>query len=105
MILKLAKTNTMKKTVYIWSFAVLGLLVGLLSHAILELYYTKFLLVDFQKYNHGLSWEELWQYNAAVTIVLVFICTAWGYAAGKYWWHQIYVLKKYKNRWWRHFKI
>ncbi len=89
-----------KRKIYVFAFTVLGLLLGFLVHAILEIIYLKLLLKDFVAYSFGLSWSELIQFHNVSFSVLIVVCGLWGFAAGKYWWQQIYVLKRLgKVRW------
>lgn len=89
-----------KRKIYIASFAFLGILLGFLFEMLIELFYTKMLLSDFKKYSFGLSWVELEQVRDFAAILLLFGTGAWGFSAGKYWWHQIYELKVFKRHHW-----
>jgi len=53
---------------------------------------------DFAAYSFGLSWEELNQFGQMLSLVLIVVCGLWGRASGKYWWTQIYVLKRFGQK-------
>jgi hypothetical protein len=87
-----------KKQVYITLFTILGFLIGFLVHALVEIIYIRLLASDFVAYSFGLSWSELVQFFYLFSAIVFVVCGLWGYAAGKFWWKQIYVLKKYQDR-------
>jgi len=79
-----------KKTIYITLFTILGILLSILAHAIIEVFYIKLLLIDFEKYSLGFSWNALFTLHA-IYIVVFFILGVWfGLSQGKYWWRKIY---------------
>ena len=86
----------MKKNIYIVCFTVLGLTFALLFTALMKLF--------FVVYTYDLTTADLQQFQDVVALSLFGVCGIWGYRGGKYWWHQLYELKKYKNRWSRHLK-
>jgi hypothetical protein len=92
-----------KKKFYIFTFSVLGIVLGLFIAELTQLIYLKLLLSDFTTYSFGLSWGDLGQFYYFFSTLLVTACGLWGFAAGKYWWRQIYVLKKFGAYRWRHF--
>jgi hypothetical protein len=86
----------MKKRIYIFSFTVLGILLAVLIDGLLGLY--------LQKHSFDLQPTDLDQFHSFVQVLLYVACGVWGYKSGRYWWHQLYELKKYKNRWFRNYK-
>lgn len=92
-----------KRKFYIFSFSVLGVVFGLFVAEIAQLIYLRLLLTDFAKHSFGLSWSDLEQFYYFFSVLLVTACGLWGFAAGKYWWTQIYVLKRFNQNRWRNF--
>lgn len=86
-----------KRKVYLVAFTVLGLVLGVLIEALLELYYTSLLSADFKRFSFGLGWNELFQIRDLFAVLVLLAGGWWGYRAGKHWWHQIYELKKFPN--------
>ena len=89
-----------KKSFYVFCFTVLGVLLGYLAHAFLEIFYIKLLVKDFVAYSFGLGWSDLMLMHDLVFVALIGACGMWGYSAGKHWWHQIYELKRKRWRPW-----
>ena len=92
--------QNIKRQVYLISFTFLGLLLGLLAEAIIELCYTTLLLADFNRFSFGLSWSGLFQIRNFLAAAVILGSGWWGYSSGVYWWHQIYELKIFSNRQW-----
>ena len=90
----------MKKTIYIASFVVLGMLLQFLLHALVEVWYIRLLVRDFTAFGLGLSWNAWFIIHAALTILFLIGGASAGYCAGKKWWHIIYVEQRYKNKKW-----
>lgn len=90
-----------KKSFYIFSFTILGFIIGMLVQLVFEWFYLDLLFKNFQKYSFGLNWNELIQFHYLFAVAMVAGCTLWGLAAGKYWWRQIYVLKNRRRIWGR----
>lgn len=92
----------MKRKVYIFTFTILGLIVGFLIHAFIELVYLQLLMDDFQKYSLGLSWA-VWEniHLNGTFLLLSFGGYFLGYRPGKHFWKALYVDKKY-SRWFKH---
>lgn len=80
----------MKRTIYIVLFSVLGIILQLLAHALIEMWYINLLLADFPRYGFGLTWET-WVLIHNILTVVFFVAGAWiGYKEGIYWWRKIY---------------
>ncbi|MCR4323308.1 MAG: hypothetical protein NUV61_04455 [Candidatus Azambacteria bacterium] len=87
----------MKKTIYIISFTLLGILAQLLIHALLEMWYIELLIGDFARYGFGLSWNAWFLIHHIVTGVLFAGGSIGGYFSGRYWWRIIYTEKRYEK--------
>ena len=92
-----------KRKLYIFLFTVLGLVFGFFVAELVQLVYLRLLLADFARYSFGLSWSDLGQFYYFFSVLVVAFTGFWGYAAGKFWWRQIYVLKKYDKKRWNNF--
>jgi len=60
-------------------------------HAILEVSYLNLLIINFSKYNLGLSWENWYLIYYIIAIILLFISLMVGFLQGKYWWKRLYM--------------
>jgi hypothetical protein len=92
----------MKRYFYIASFTFLGILLQLLAHGLIEVWYIGLLLSDFVSYGFGLSWNN-WVLIHNILTILFFIAGTWiGYKEGVYWWRKIYeenATALWKERW------
>ena len=79
-----------KRQFYIAAFSVLGVLVGFLFHAVLEIWYIGLLLSNFGQYGLGLSWDH-WEvvHHAGLAILLIGGGLI-GFWQGNVWWHRLY---------------
>lgn len=84
----------MKKTIYIAAFTILGILVQFLVHVVIEVWYIKMLITNFNKYNFGLSWQQWFTVHHVGTVILLILGAALGYWQGKFWWKKIYENRK-----------
>lgn len=80
----------MKKTIYIISFTALGILLQLLIHELVEIWYIGLLLDDFLTYGFNLSWDNWYFIHHVGTIILFLGGAVFGYLQGKFWWSRIY---------------
>lgn len=80
----------MKKTAYIASFTFLGILLQLIIHGLVEVWYVGLLLKDFSKYGLGLSWNNWFLIHHIATVILLILGILFGFWQGKYWWRKIY---------------
>lgn len=87
----------MKRTIYIISFTILGVLAQFLAHALFELWYIALLTADFARYGLGLSWDAWFFIHHVATAVFFVGGFLGGYFSGKYWWRIIYMEKKYEK--------
>lgn len=90
-----------KKYFYIAVFTVLGVLLGALAHAIVELPVLALIKSDYEMWSLGLSWNT-WLILHGVWSVITFGGGAiFGLWAGRHFWRIIYVEKRYdkKHRW------
>ena len=84
----------MKKIVYIILFIILGSLLQLLVHAVIESIYIRLLIVDFDTYSLGWSWADWYLIHDVGTFILLVAGMVLGWWQGKYWWRRIYEKKK-----------
>lgn len=91
----------MKKTFYITMCALLGLLVSLTVHALLEIPVIYLMITDLDKRSLGLSWNQLMTIHWVYTAVLLLIGLIVGLKLGFKWWQYIYVERKYTGRWFK----
>ena len=83
----------MKKKIYIVFFIVLGVLLQLLLHAAIEIWYIGLLLRDFSKYSLGLSWNQWFLIHHLGAVILFITVILFGFWQGKFWWRKIYERK------------
>jgi len=79
-----------KRTIYIATFTLLGILVQFLIHGLVEQWYIDLLIGDFKKYSLGFSWEQWFLIHHIGTVVLLVLGGGLGFWQGKYWWQRIY---------------
>ena len=91
----------MKKVFYISMCALLGVLVGFIAHALLEIPIIYLMVSDFDKYSFGLTWDQLMMVHWIYTATLLFIGLIAGLKLGFKWWQYIYVERKYTGRWFK----
>jgi len=87
-----------KRIVYLLAAAMLGFLLQLIAHALIEMWYINLLLGDFDRWSFGFSWGHLWQIHHALSLILAIVGIAGGYILGITWWRIIYIENR---RWWR----
>ena len=87
----------MKRTIYISAFTFLGFLLQFLVHAWVEIWYIGLLINNFSTYGFGLAWRQWFLIHHILTVLLLIGGLAFGYLQGRYWWKQIYVLKRWKK--------
>ena len=63
----------LKRKLYVFSFTLLGLLIGLLLKNLVEIIYLKLLLNDFVTYSFGLTWDELLQYYFIFSLIVTLV--------------------------------
>jgi hypothetical protein len=85
----------MKRAFYILCFTVLGLLLQLIVHAIVESGVIALLIEDYGKYGLGLSWDQWYAIHHVGTAILLAAGAALGFWGGVHWWRIIYVEKRY----------
>lgn len=80
----------MKIYFYIFSFTVLGVILQLVIHAVIEIWYIQLLIEDFETYGFGLSWQTWFMIHHAGTIILLVAGAFFGFRQGKFWWARLY---------------
>ena len=82
--------RNLKRIIYIFTFALLGILLQFIVHGLLEIWYIGLLLTDFPRYGFGLSWDA-WVFIHNVGTGILFVAgLGVGFWQGKYWWRRIY---------------
>lgn len=84
-----------KKRIYIALFVLLGILLGLLVHGAVELWYIKGLITNFPKYSLGYSWAEWFIIHQYLSVIVFIASVVLGYFQGKFWWRLVYVEKRF----------
>ena len=79
-----------KKVLYITLFTFLGIGVSTIVHATLEMYYIARLIVDFDAWNFGFSWEQLRVLHNFFGATLFAGGAVFGFVEGEYWWRALY---------------
>lgn len=80
----------MKKKIYIGAFMLFGILLQLLVHALVEIWYIGLLLRDFPQYSLGFSWSQWFIVHHIGTVILFIAGVMFGFWQGKFWWRKIY---------------
>jgi hypothetical protein len=80
----------MKRIIYIALFIVLGVLLQLLIHGVVEIWYIGLLLKDFETWGLGMSWSTWLMIHTVGMVVLLIAGIIFGFWQGKYWWRRIY---------------
>lgn len=80
----------MKKSLYIFLFALLGVFLQFIPHGLLEIWYIGLLLKDFSRYGFGLSWDAWVMIHNVGTVFLLAAGVGFGFWQGKFWWKKIY---------------
>ena len=93
--------HIMKKIFYITMCALLGIMIGFIVHALLEIPVIYLMVSDFEKYSLGLTWSQLMTIHWVYMVVLLLIGLVVGLKLGFKWWQYIYVERKYTGRWFK----
>ena len=83
------------KIVYVALFTFLGILLQLVIHAVVEMWYINLLVSDFSKYGLGLSWGQWFTIHHIGTAILFIAGALLGFRQGKFWWRKIYEKRKF----------
>ncbi len=84
-----------KRVIYVTAFTILGVLFQFLIHGLVETWYVNLLVKDYAAYGLGLSWNDWYLIHDIIAIVLALTGLVAGPIMGRYWWKQIYVLKRW----------
>jgi len=79
-----------KRTIYIALFSFLGILLSLIVHGVVEIWYIDRLTTDFNSYSMGYSWGEWFVIHKYFSIFLSALGAVFGYYQGRYWWRVVY---------------
>ncbi|OGN00624.1 MAG: hypothetical protein A3B91_02305 [Candidatus Yanofskybacteria bacterium RIFCSPHIGHO2_02_FULL_41_29] len=82
------------RILYISLFTLLGVLVQFVIHSVVEQWYIKLLISDFEKYSLGWLWDVWFSIHYVGSIILLAVGIIAGYYLGKYWWGRIYEKKQ-----------
>jgi hypothetical protein len=85
----------MKRAFYILCFTLLGFLLQLIVHAIVESAVLALLLKDFDRYGLGLTWSQWYAVHHVATLALLIVGICLGFRWGVKWWQILYVEKRY----------
>jgi hypothetical protein len=87
----------MKKKVYVFSFMILGLLLGFLAHGIIEMIYIRLLVNDYNRFGFQFEWSTWIAIHSYFTAILAVLGLVLGYGWGHKFWKILYVDKKYRK--------
>lgn len=87
----------MKRVMYITAFTVLGVLFQFLIHGLVETWYINLLVADYTTYGLGLSWNDWYLIHDIAAVILALAGLVCGFLSGRYWWRQIYVLRRWRR--------
>ena len=87
----------MKRIIYIISFTILGILLGLLLHSVIEIAVIKLLLRDYDKYGLGLEFGTWFKIHTAWSIITFIGGATLGFLQGRKWWRVLYVEQRYRK--------
>lgn len=85
----------MKKQIYIFCTIILGVILGTILHAVLEMGYIALYAKDPVKYGLGLTWREILWVHYVYTAALLILGIIGGYFLGQRWWRIVYIEKKH----------
>ena len=86
--------NKIKRKIYIVLFTLLGILIGILFHGIVEIWYIEGLTQDFENFSLGFSWQQ-WFTIHSYFAIFTFVAGAFlGLKQGVYWWKVVYMQKR-----------
>ena len=83
-----------KKQVYVVLFIILGILLGFIAHGIIEIWFTRRLLKDYNRYSLGHSWQTWFSIHLYFSVFLFVLSGLIGYLQGKFWWRVVYQEKR-----------
>jgi len=88
----------MKKTIYLILTSFLGLSLSIIGHAVIEVFYLKYLLAN----NLPINWSEALGFGGGqcalpviIQWLLLILGISWGYFVGQRWWRYVYIEKKH----------
>jgi hypothetical protein len=85
----------MKKYLYYACFTILGLLCALLVHALLEIAVLHTITHDLARYGENFIWQNWYEVHAVASFVLWLVGFSGGLWGGRYFWHILYIEKRY----------
>jgi len=79
-----------KRVSYLSLFVLLGLILQLVVHAVLEMGYIALLTGNWFVWGFGLSYGAWVVIHNILTVIFIIIGTWFGFSQGRYWWARIY---------------
>ena len=86
--------NKIKRKIYVALFTFLGLLLGFLVHAGLEIWFIGRLTADFAHNSLGYNWGQWYRIHEYFAITTVALGLLFGFKQGEYWWKVVYEQKR-----------
>jgi len=84
---RVGKATKLKKIVYLCASVLLGLLISIIFHSVLEMIYLNIALKQ--------SWKIVFYGSCAlhplIKIIIIILGLWGGYLFGRYWWYKIYI--------------
>lgn len=77
----------MKKVWYITLFTLLGILLGFLLHALIEIPVIFLLVSDFERWGMGFSWGIWEMIHTIGALALLILGAVIGFRQGQHWWN------------------
>ena len=90
----------MKRFCYIGLFILLGLLISLLLHGLIEIYILNRIVNNFDVFEGGFIWQNWPLIHRAGSLTLTVMGVVGGWAVGRHFWEVLYVEKRYGNPRW-----
>ncbi len=87
--------SRVKKAAYLSASVLLGLLLQLIVHAVVEIIVIGRLVSDFEKYGLGMTWADWYAIHFIASVVLVIVGAAFGLWIGRRWWTMVYVERRH----------
>ena len=85
----------MKRRIYIFFSIILGVLLFLILHAGIEIWYVGLLVSNFDRYSLGLSWDMWYTIHHVWAGFMSIIGAVFGYMFGVRWWRIVYIEKRH----------
>ena len=87
--------NKLKRKIYVALFTFLGVLVGFLVHACVEIWFASLLTADFARHSLGYSWSQWFTFHEYFAITTFALGILFGFKQGEFWWKVVYEQKRF----------